>query len=175
MKKNGFSLVELLVLLAVIAALIAIIPIAGNTIQRLKATRIARTMDTISLLAEEKLLREGPFFFSNLSDDSGLRSLVQNATEEYRLLVLITHTGEVFTTVMYIGSGVDTELITKLLPNAFVAERSLKYTLLNGDYFYNIRWEQTITAIGLPEPSKEIEIAYVPEGYLCLTRSYTIY
>jgi Tfp pilus assembly protein PilE len=69
LKKNGFSLVELLVLPAVIAALIVFISIAGNTIQRAKATRIAKTMDTISLLAEEKLLREGPFFFSNLSDD----------------------------------------------------------------------------------------------------------
>ncbi len=59
-RKRGFSLVELLIVLAVIAALIATItPVALNAIQKAKATQVAQNLKTLASAFENKLYVDG--------------------------------------------------------------------------------------------------------------------
>ena len=59
-RKRGFSLVELLIVLAVIAALIATItPVALNAIRKAKATQVAQNLKTLASAIENKAYVEG--------------------------------------------------------------------------------------------------------------------
>ena len=59
-RRKGFSLVELLIVLAVIAALIATItPVALNAIQKAKATQVAQNLKTLASAFENKLYVDG--------------------------------------------------------------------------------------------------------------------
>ena len=172
--KKGFSLVELLIVLAVIAALVSSVTMfAGNAIKKAKATTIARNLKSISLAAQKRLLIEGPDFFRNLPSGAGIQSLMKDVTEGYSLYVLIKRSGEVNTTAMYTTTGVDTELVCEMLPDAFVAENDEKYTLLNGDYFCVIRWDKKLSAEGFINSGSTV--TYVPKDFLCQTQSFSIY
>jgi len=59
-RKRGFSLVELLIVLAVIAALIATItPVALNAIRKSQATKVAQNIKTLASSFENLLYVEG--------------------------------------------------------------------------------------------------------------------
>lgn len=59
-KKEGFTLVELLIVLAVIAALLAIVtPVAVNAVARAKATQVASTLRNIAAAAQQYYYTEG--------------------------------------------------------------------------------------------------------------------
>ena len=59
-RKRGFSLVELLIVLAVIAALIATItPVALNAIRKAQATKVAQNIKTLASSFENYLYVEG--------------------------------------------------------------------------------------------------------------------
>ncbi len=59
-RKRGFSLVELLIVLAVIAALIATItPVALNAIRKSQATKVAQNIKTLASSFENYLYVEG--------------------------------------------------------------------------------------------------------------------
>ena len=67
-RKEGFSLVELLIVLAVMAALIATItPVALNAIRKAKATQVGQNMKTLASAFENYVYVEGTTP-SNLSD-----------------------------------------------------------------------------------------------------------
>ncbi|OAA18618.1 type II secretion system protein, partial [Kosmotoga sp. DU53] len=60
MRKRGFSLVELLIVLAVIAALIATItPVALNAIKKAQATKVAQNLKTLASSFENKAYVDG--------------------------------------------------------------------------------------------------------------------
>ena len=72
MRKKGFSLVELLIVLAVMAALIATItPVALNAIRKAKATQVAQNLKTLASAFENMLYVEGrtPTTISSLARD----------------------------------------------------------------------------------------------------------
>ena len=59
-KKKGFSMIELLIVLSIIAALIAlIVPIAMNASQKARATEIAKNMKTLADSIERIALTDG--------------------------------------------------------------------------------------------------------------------
>ena len=61
-RKRGFSLVELLIVLAVIAALIATItPVALNAIKKSKATQVAQNLKTLASAIENAAYVNGVF------------------------------------------------------------------------------------------------------------------
>ncbi|WP_367358762.1 type II secretion system protein [Mesotoga sp.] len=67
-RKRGFSLVELLIVLAVIAALIATItPVALNAIQKAKATKVGQNLKTLASAFENYVYVSGEAP-SNLDD-----------------------------------------------------------------------------------------------------------
>jgi len=67
-RKEGFSLVELLIVLAVMAALIATItPVALNAIRKAKATQVGQNIKTLASAFENYVYVEGSAP-SNLSD-----------------------------------------------------------------------------------------------------------
>ncbi|CCU85400.1 conserved exported hypothetical protein [Mesotoga infera] len=67
-RKRGFSLVELLIVLAVIAALIATItPVALNAIQKAKATKVGQNIKTLASAFENYVYVSG-HVPTNLSD-----------------------------------------------------------------------------------------------------------
>ena len=71
-RKEGFSLVELLIVLAVMAALIATItPVALNAIRKAKATQVAQNLKTIASSFENAVYVDGdaPDSLSSLARD----------------------------------------------------------------------------------------------------------
>ena len=71
-RKEGFSLVELLIVLAVMAALIATItPVALNAIRKAKATQVGQNMKTLASAFENYVYVEGtePTSLSQLGRD----------------------------------------------------------------------------------------------------------
>jgi len=64
--KKGFSLLELLIVLAVLAAVVSSVTIfAKNAIRKAKATQVAQNLKTITTSVENKLYLEG---FDQLSE-----------------------------------------------------------------------------------------------------------
>jgi len=74
-RKRGFSLVELLIVLAVIAALIATItPVALNAIRKSQATKVAQNMKTLAAAIENAAYVNGY--------DATTGKIYKNASEE---------------------------------------------------------------------------------------------
>jgi len=69
--RKGFTLVELLIVMAIIAALMAIlIPMAGGAMKKARATKIAVTMRNIEQAAEQWLMAELPDSY-NIAIENG--------------------------------------------------------------------------------------------------------
>ncbi|PNS40960.1 type II secretion system protein [Mesotoga sp. B105.6.4] len=114
-RKRGFSLVELLIVLAVIAALIATItPVALNAIQKAKATQVAQNLKTLASAFENKAYVEGATGISGLNN---LKDLARDVNDKYELYY--TATGGVYTAVvLYNEADVNTEKVIEALANA---------------------------------------------------------
>jgi general secretion pathway protein G len=118
-RKRGFSLVELLIVLAVIAALIATItPVALNAIKKAKATQVAQNLKTIASAIENKAyvdgLNDDGLVFENTED--GFKEIARDIdVTKYAVYYKVTD-GKVNAIVTYVGDVDDTEL-KKVLPN----------------------------------------------------------
>jgi len=105
-RKRGFSLVELLIVLAVIAALIATItPVALNAIQKAKATKVGQNIKTLASAFENYVYVSGkvPANLTDIGRDidvkayavyyaqdetSGTYTVVVKTSEEARKVIL---------------------------------------------------------------------------------------
>ena len=111
MKKKGFSLVELLIVLAVIAALIATItPVAMNAIKKSKATKVAQNLKTLanSFMNSVMVNNEAPESLSSLGRDIDTNKYALYYNEDqgtYRVIVVTIE-------------EVDFQEVRKLLPEA---------------------------------------------------------
>ena len=83
-RNEGFTLVELLIVLAVIAALLAIVtPVAVNAVRRAKATQVASTLRNIAAAVQQYYYTEEKMATSVAS----LRSAkyIQGKVDDYKL------------------------------------------------------------------------------------------
>jgi type IV pilus assembly protein PilA len=125
-RKKGFSLVELLIVLAVMAALIATItPVALNAIKKSKATQVAQNLKTLASAIENAayvngvndnhVLKAGtttPIVLSDLGRDID--------PEKYGVWYTGTSNkpGEFEVLIFYKGTDVDAKLVNQTMPNA---------------------------------------------------------
>lgn len=167
--KKGFSLIELLIVLAVVGLLISSVTIfAVNSIKKAKATAVARGLKSIALALEDKILTEGPQYFDNFVNTEGLSIVVENSTGEYNVYLLSKRDGEVFFSVTRSTSGVDVELVSQIIPGATVAEEDLRYELQRGDTFYLIRHKSKMkVSIG--------KVTVVPKGTIYIERTIRLF
>ena len=123
-RKRGFSLVELLIVLAVIAALIATItPVALNAISKSKATQVAQNLKTLASALENAA------YVNGINDNNKIKDADDQAIEigdlgrdidkkNYQMTYTLNNTGLVSATITYSGKDVDAGLINEMLPLA---------------------------------------------------------
>ena len=130
-RKRGFSLVELLIVLAVIAALIATItPVAMNAIKKAKATQVAQNLKTLASAFENGLYVSGADFLTGLSIGNLGRDI---KTDEYAVYYTAS-SGSYTANIVYKGDG-DITLISGTLSEATTgtfASVSTGYNALTG-------------------------------------------
>ena len=122
-RKKGFSLVELLIVLAVMAALIATItPVALNAIKKSKATQVAQNLKTLASALENAAYVNG--LSNGLVAGPGGTSAVTIAQlgrdiDDTKYSVAYAQTGGSFTAVIYyIGADADINVVDDILPLA---------------------------------------------------------
>ena len=121
-RKKGFSLVELLIVLAVMAALIATItPVALNAIKKAKATQVAQNLKTLASAFENKV-----YVDNNATTD--VTALARDVdSNEYSIDYDLSSTsGQYSVTVVYNGT-VDADKVIEILPDAEEASNGVKY------------------------------------------------
>ena len=130
-RKRGFSLVELLIVLAVIAALIATItPVALNAIRKSKATQVAQNLKTLASSIENKAYVDGKIDDSldGIIDSDDLKQFVRDLDSHYS--AVFTHSNGIYTvTAKYSGTDVDMGLVKEMLPNVGTSTNALYYTI----------------------------------------------
>jgi len=104
-RNEGFTLVELLIVLAVIAALLAIVtPVAVRAVSRAKATQVASTLRNIAAAAQQ-------YYYTEKALPDSTKTLydakyIQGNVDDYGLSV--NSGSEVSTiTIVYNGKGVE--------------------------------------------------------------------
>ena len=122
-RKKGFSLVELLIVLAVMAALIATItPVALNAIKKSKATQVAQNLKTLASALENAAyvnglkdgLVAGPGGTTSVTIDQLGRDI---DSTKYGVAYAQTNGG--FTAVVYyLGSDADIGVVDDIIPLA---------------------------------------------------------
>ncbi|MDI3524370.1 type II secretion system protein [Kosmotoga sp.] len=126
MRKRGFSLVELLIVLAVIAALIATItPVAFNAIKKAQATKVAQNLKTLASSFENKAYVDGaaPSSISDLGRDID--------TAKYG--VAYTESAGDYTVVVFTTEDVDFNTVQGILKDAVSSDPGTSgYTFLSG-------------------------------------------
>ena len=125
-RKKGFSLVELLIVLAVMAALIATItPVALNAIKKSKATQVAQNLKTLASALENAAYVNG--VYNNIVLQAGTTSTAIKLPDLGRDIdsnkygVRYTGTdkpGEFEVLIFYNGTDVDAKLVNQTMPNA---------------------------------------------------------
>ena len=112
-RKKGFSLVELLIVLAVMAALIATItPVALNAIKKAKATQVAQNLKTLASAFENKVYVDN----NATTDVTALARDVDSG--KYSIEYNTSTAGTYSVTVTYSGHDVDAEQVAKVLKDA---------------------------------------------------------
>ena len=123
-RKRGFSLVELLIVLAVIAALIATItPVALNAIKKSKATQVAQNLKTLASALENSAYVNGITPSNEIKDADGNAIEIEDLgreidTKKYEMTYTLNNTGLVSATVTYKGHDVDADIVHEMLPLA---------------------------------------------------------
>ncbi len=115
-RKKGFSLVELLIVLAVMAALIATItPVALNAIQKSKATQVAQNLKTLASAFENKAYVDGADETAGLTK---LSSISRDVSDDY--ILYYTQTSGTFTCVIAFTAkdAVNPSKVIEALPTA---------------------------------------------------------
>ncbi len=135
-RKKGFSLVELLIVLAVMAALIATItPVALNAIKKSKATQVAQNLKTLASSIENKLYVDGS---SAISEIANLGDLGRDIAADYSLYIVDEGTGKFSVWAVYSKTDVDETIVDDVLANAKKATSAVTYTLTADQTFYVI-------------------------------------
>ena len=119
-RKRGFSLVELLIVLAVIAALIATItPVALNAIKKSKATQVAQNLKTLASALENAAYVNGTKLdkIQSVSGDVTLDDLGRDIDTENYAVYYTGTSGRYTATVVFVGDG-DITMIQSTLENA---------------------------------------------------------
>ena len=133
-RKRGFSLVELLIVLAVIAALIATItPVALNAIKKSKATQVAQNLKTLASALENSAYVNGVQGDKILNDkytSVSIENLGRDIdTENYQMTYTLDNTGLVSATITYSGKDVNAKLINEILQKATeTADKNIIYS-----------------------------------------------
>ncbi len=119
-RKKGFSLVELLIVLAVMAALIATItPVALNAIKKSKATQVGQNMKTLSSAFENALyVNDEVPSFTDLGRD----------IDKAKYDVVYTTSNGVYTVAVLTSDPVDEEALKGVLKDAAKGD----YTKISG-------------------------------------------
>ena len=136
MRKKGFSLVELLIVLAVMAALIATItPVALNAIRKAKATQVAQNLKTLASAFENMLYVDGT---SNITTD--VSELARDVDENYIIAYDSNTAGEYTVTVYYTGGDVDPSSVADVLSGATTETDGIAsdITPVDGYIYYTI-------------------------------------
>ncbi|ACR79142.1 MULTISPECIES: lamin tail domain-containing protein [Kosmotoga] len=108
--KKGFTLVELLIVLAIIAVLVAaLIPPAMNSIRKAKAVQVARNLKNLSIGFENKILVDN---VPPLSIDEIGRNIPDNYGVAYEV-----SNGTWLVVVYYTGKDVDYDTLKTILPD----------------------------------------------------------
>jgi len=126
MRKKGFSLVELLIVLAVMAALIATItPVALNAIRKAKATQVAQNLKTLASAFENKIYVDG-------KATTDVSTLARDVDEnDYAIAYESNTAGEYTVTVYYTGGDVDPSSVADVLSGVTTKtdDDSIYYTI----------------------------------------------
>lgn len=125
-RKKGFSLVELLIVLAVMAALIATItPVALNAIKKSKATQVAQNLKTLASALENAAYVNGTVTSdptkirkSNADSAIGISDLGRDINDNYTFSYTTTGNGSFTATFTYSGGDVDAEIVNEILKEA---------------------------------------------------------
>ena len=111
-RKEGFSLVELLIVLAVMAALIATItPVALNAIKKAKATQVAQNLKTLASSFENSV-------YVNNSATTDVSTLARDVDSTKYSIVYTETAGTYEATITYSGKDVDAEQVANVLKDA---------------------------------------------------------
>ena len=134
-RKEGFSLVELLIVLAVMAALIATItPVALNAIRKAKATQVGQNMKTLASAFENYVYVEGttPSSLSDLGRD----------IDSSNYAVYYTVSSGTYTVVIATDETVDQTALQNIVANITTSADTSTFTTLSDSldsdktYFY---------------------------------------
>ena len=131
-RKRGFSLVELLIVLAVIAALIATItPVALNAIRKSKATQVAQNLKTLVSAIENKAYVDGKVEDTLNGEITGdeLKQFVRDLDSKLYSVVYTSSQGVYTVTAIYSGTDVAQDLVKEMLPNVGTSTTGLYYTI----------------------------------------------
>lgn len=165
--KKGFSLVELLIVLAVIAALVSSITIfAMNTIKKAKATQIAQNLKIVADSVENKLYLEG---LDHLSEVSDLSYYGKNISGSYKLYLLTKPDGEIIVNTVYNALDVDSELLEEILPDATTTSVDIHHELQAGEEFYRI------TSYVLKSIATGVKVTIVPKDSIYLSKTIRLF
>jgi len=122
-RKRGFSLVELLIVLAVIAALVATItPVAMNAIKKSKATQVAQNLKTLATALENSAYVngvQGDKILNGEYTSVSIYDLGRDISSDYTMdYTLTTTTGKVTAIITYTKGDVDAKMVNEILPEA---------------------------------------------------------
>jgi len=129
--RKGFTLVELLIVLAVIAALMAVAtPLALNAVKNAKASQVAQNFRNIKAAFENYFNTQKVTNLSTLTiNDLKNAGYLSSAPEYFKLLVSEPTGGEYTVTIRYEGKDVDAKKVRQNgLPEATETNAGLEYT-----------------------------------------------
>ncbi|MFW6121950.1 MAG: type II secretion system protein [Petrotogales bacterium] len=110
-RKEGFSLVELLIVLAVMAALIATItPVAMNAIRKSKATKVAQNLKSMGTAFEN-------YLYVNDEAPEELTDLGRDIDDDAYGIAWETADGS-YLAIAYTNEDADIDTVKEALPNA---------------------------------------------------------
>jgi general secretion pathway protein G len=167
MRNDGFSLVELLIVLSVMAALIAaMIPIGMNAIRKSKAVKVARNLKSLAETAQNILMIEG---LNRVKDMNNLNDYAENITEGYQLRIFDSGLGTINIYSLYAKTDVSTKMVSQILPGVQYLNEPVKITLplQNDGYYYFDTTKKTINTIG--------NITIVPKKMLSYDITISVY
>ncbi len=126
-KREGFTLVELLIVMAVIAALLATLtPVAVNAVKQAKATQVVSNLRSLAAAAQQ-------YIYTEQDAPNGINDLVsegyidRNPGSNYNLTV--TDNGDNYTIeAQYTGGDVDITRAQKVDPSVTGDNGNLTYT-----------------------------------------------
>jgi prepilin-type N-terminal cleavage/methylation domain-containing protein len=167
MRSKGFSLVELLIVLSVMAALIAaMIPIGMNAIRKSKAVKVARNLKCLAETAQNIIMIDG---VNKVKDMNNLSDYVENITEGYQLRIFDSGLGTIKIYSLYTKTDVSTKMVSQILPGIQYLNEPVKITLpLETDsYYYFDTTKKTIYTTG--------DITIVPKKLLNYSITISVY